>query len=280
MPLLKYRRYRPNHAAVMVPAGASEDAATTAWVNAVVAAGGSVGATQRGYVNTLITSLKAHSLWTIQERIWLHASENIKQATIDIVNLGVATEVSSPSFTASQGYTGNGSSSYLDTGWSSGSNYTQNSASISAYIRTSRAGNNNYAALARVDTATTGTSDMIWPLSGGVFSYDVNDGAFSNQPANTNAQGFWTASRTGASTLALYKNSNSTAFGTATTASGSLASNTNFYIGARSNNNSAEWFSTDQIAITTIGAGMSAANVAQFQTDLNAYMTSLGTNVY
>lgn len=260
--------------------GVSYDAATTAWINAVVGAGGTVSDTQKSRVDTLIIALKAHSLFTIQERIWLHSNENVAaQALIDIVNLGVATVQGSITLAAG-GYTGDGSTGYLDTGWSSGSNYTQNSASISVYIRNSRTANNNYAALARLDSASTGTCDMLWPLSTGQFSYDVNNGNFSNQPANTDTQGFWTASRTGASALALYKNSNSTAFNSATTASGSLASNTNFYIGARSNNNSAEWFSTDQIAITTIGAGMSAANVSQFQTDLNAYMTALGTNVY
>ena len=259
--------------------GVSYDAATTAWINAVVGAGGTVSDTQKSRVDTLIVALKAHSLWTIQDRIWLHASENAQQATIDIVNLGVATPAGTITLAAG-GYTGDGSTGYLDTGWSSGSNYSQNSASFSTYIRNSRTSSNNSMAVGRRDASNTGTQDIILPLSSSVMSYDVNNGQFSNQPANTDAQGFWTASRTGASALALYKNSNSTAFNSATTASASLASNTNFYIGARSVNNVADLFSSDQIAITTIGAGMSAANTAQFQTDLNAYMTSLGVNVY
>jgi hypothetical protein len=42
----------------------------------------------------------------------------------------------------------------------------------------------------------------------------------------------------------------------------------------------ADLFSTDQIVITTMGGGMTNTRAAQFQTDLNAYMTALGTNVY
>ncbi len=272
--------YRGSRRLTMVRHGSNYDSSAQAWFNAVVAAGGTVSAAQKGYVNTLITSLKAHSLWTVQDRVWLHAAENTQQALIDIVSLVTATAVSSPTFTANQGYAGDGATSYVDTGFTTGSNYAQNSASISVYIRTSRASNGNMTALGRFDAATTGTQDIIYPLAASTITYDVNNPQFSNQPANTNAQGFWTASRTGSGTMALYKNSNSTAFNTATTASQALAQGAKFFVLARSVNDVAGLFTTDEIAITTIGAGMSAANVAQFQTDLNAYMTSLGTNVY
>jgi len=73
---------------------------------------------------------------------------------------------------------------------------------------------------------------------------------------------------------------NSTALATDTDASIALA-NMNFYIGARNSSGTAELFGNDQLAIVTIGGGMTnGANVAQFQADLNAYMTALGTNVY
>ena len=55
--------YQPRSA--LDPAAAGNDAATTAWVNAVVADGGAVSGTQTGRVNTLIVALKA--LWALAQ---------------------------------------------------------------------------------------------------------------------------------------------------------------------------------------------------------------------
>src|SRR5262245_27860031 len=94
----------------------SLDASTTAWVSAVVAAGGTVSAARQTIVDTLIRSLKAHSLFSVHDRIWLLASENTQSALIDIVNLSSATN-SGATFTADQGYAGNASSTFVDTGF-------------------------------------------------------------------------------------------------------------------------------------------------------------------
>ena len=87
--------------------GPAFDAATTAWVNAVVTAGGTVSTSQKGYVDTLIKALKTASVWTSLSRLWLLASENTYQAGIDIVGLNTYTNVnySGPalSFTADSG---------------------------------------------------------------------------------------------------------------------------------------------------------------------------------
>ena len=255
------------------------DANVIAWKAAVVTAGGTVSGGQETNVCTLVAALKAHSLWTIQDRIWLYASENAQQASIDIVNLATHTLVNAPTFVANQGYTGNGSTSYINTGFANGTNYTQNSAAWSYYVRTNRTGSNNYFS-GSYDAGSFGTQSLFAPLASSIVNYDVNNVAFSNQAANTQAQGFWTASRTGASAVALYRNSNSTAFATSSSSSLSLGANVVFFVNARNNNGSPDLFGADEIAIVAYGAGMSNTNTAQFQADLNAYMTALGTNVY
>jgi hypothetical protein len=256
------------------------DTNVVAWEAAVVTAGGTVSTAQDTRVCTLVGSLKTHSLFSIQDRIFLHASENSQQATIDIVNLGVATPHGTITFAANQGYTGDGSTGFLDSGYTSGTNFLQNSASISTYVLTNRTVGGGIE-IGRYDPANTGNSSLIQPLNtASQVSYDINDPPFSQQPTNANALGFWTASRTGASALALYKNSSSTAFASATASSITLPVGFNFFIGALNNNGTAGVLSSDQIAISTIGGGMTNTQAAQLQTDLNAYMTSLGTNVY
>jgi hypothetical protein len=114
---------------IINPAGSSLDPATTAWVSAVTTAGGTVSSGQKTKVNALIVNLKTEfttNYFTSCDRIWIHASENTQQATIDLVNDAVATNHSA-TFTANQGFTGNGTSTYLDSGFNtstSGINFT------------------------------------------------------------------------------------------------------------------------------------------------------------
>lgn len=257
--------------------GSSLDTDYLAWKAAV----GSVGAAQEAATNALIVALKSHSLWTVQDRIWLHASENTTQALTCLKSLSVATVTGSVSHVASQGYTGDGSTGFINTGFANGTNYTRNDAGVSVYVRNNRTTNNTGTAIGSADLASTGAQSVLNLLSVGNLTYDVNEGQFTAQVANTTTQGFWTAVRTGASAHAVYKSSNSTAFASNTNASLALTGNVVFYVHARNQNGTANLFGSDQIALTIIGGSMTnGTNVAQFQTDFNTYMTALGTNVY
>jgi hypothetical protein len=264
------------------PAAAGcSDANATAWAAAVVTAGGTVSAPQATRVCNLIVALKAHSLWTIQDRIWLHASENTQQSLIDIVNLGAATVVGAPNFTANEGWTGTAAATdYLDSNFNgaSGPNFTQNSASVTSYVRST----GTFGACT-VGVNESGSQTGLQPASFGNITFDVNNSLFTSQSTNAgNEQGVWTSSRTGASTIAVYHNSSATPFATASTAS-SATSPFDFFILAVNTDNTAVsciGLQNTQISITAISAGTSAADTAQFQTDLNSYMTALGTNVY
>src|SRR5215831_13637080 len=97
----------PAGTAISVPAAAF-DAATLAWVAAVVGDGGTVSATEKGYVDTLIVGLRADGLFSKLDRLWLLASENTHQAKIDIIALQSFTLTGSPTFAANAGYTGVG----------------------------------------------------------------------------------------------------------------------------------------------------------------------------
>src|SRR6266566_8370586 len=106
--------------------GSAFDPATTAWVNAVVAAGGTVSGTQKGFVDTLILCEKTAAngnLFALLDRLWIHASENVTQATVDTIADASLTN-HGLSFTVSQGFTGDGATTYADSGYSSGPNFT------------------------------------------------------------------------------------------------------------------------------------------------------------
>lgn len=86
------------------------------WFDAVVTAGGTVSNAQKGYVNTLITALKAAGTWAKTVDMALMVAENSVQALVSLKQLRTGTAVNSPTFAASAGYTFNGTSNYIRTG--------------------------------------------------------------------------------------------------------------------------------------------------------------------
>jgi hypothetical protein len=82
------------------------DAATTAWINAVVAAGGSVSVNRKGLIDALIVGLKADGIWVKLDRLTLFANENSISARWDLVTPTSQTTVTgAPPFTPDRGYT-------------------------------------------------------------------------------------------------------------------------------------------------------------------------------
>jgi hypothetical protein len=84
------------------------DAATNAWINAVVAAGGTVSDPRKVLVDTLIRGLKTDGVWAKLDRLWIFAAENTKSALIDLVIPVTAVHVGTPTFAVDTGYTVDG----------------------------------------------------------------------------------------------------------------------------------------------------------------------------
>jgi hypothetical protein len=263
------------------PSGAPVyDADAETYFAAVVTAGGAaLDATHKQAVSDLVTALKGHSLWTKLDGLWLFANQHATAALIDIKGLRTATAVNSPTFTADQGYAGNGSTSYVNTTFnpsSHGSQYTQNSAHLFFYDRTSRTtdsptstncgnynGSNNLAA--------------IGPRPGGTSVYWVNDAAGITASGPANIQGCWIASRTSSTATALYRNGSSFASSGAANSVGLV--NLAMFVGALNNNGSPADFTSDQHAVFGVGAGLNGTEAANLNTDIEAYMDALGTGV-
>lgn len=265
-------------------AGGGNDPATTAWVAAVVAAGGTVGGTQTTRVNTLIVALKGHGLFSKLDRLWLWAGENDHhQATIDIINLGVGTEhgnLTSTGFNAS-GYTGDGATGYFDSQFNpgtAGGNYTSAAASAGAYTLNNRTSGGNQDQLGCKDGP--GNITEINPKQFGSFSFNINNGTPGTGGIGTN--GFWAVTQL-SGTASTYNWSttlgNSGSQGTA--ANGSpVAPSANVTFVAFNFNGSVGNFETSVFAAGFLGGGLSAPDMANLAADLNAYMTAWGVNQF
>ena len=115
------------------------DLSSVDWFNAVIAAGGTVSATQKQRVDSLIMGLKADGNWDKLDRLWLYVGESVvQQARIDIRKLSTHTVLGTPTL-AANGYTGNGINSAIITNFifnAPGNAWGQFGASMGFYLKT------------------------------------------------------------------------------------------------------------------------------------------------
>jgi hypothetical protein len=270
---------------IVLPASGSASAisfdsdAATYFAAVVTAGGAALDIAHKVAIHTLVSGLKTDSLWTRLDRLWLFANQHATAALLDVKGLDTATAVNSPTFTADQGYAGNGTSSYINTTYNAstdGSAYTQNSAHIMVYDRTSRTSSAGLPVLTGAYNGST-TYSSIEPNPGGTAYFLMNDLTALTATGPANVQGAWITTRTSNVATAGYRNGSSFA---STGASSSVSiPNFAFYVGARNNNGTADSFTSDQIAVFTAGASLDATQAANLNTRIEAYMDALGTGV-
>ena len=115
---------------------AAFSASATAYFNQVTSNGGSLTNAEKTYINTFIGALGTD--FAEFDRLWIHGLSNSVAARTSLANptSTMITAVNSPTFTASQGYNGNGTTSYLNTNYNpstGGVKFTLNNASFGAY---------------------------------------------------------------------------------------------------------------------------------------------------
>jgi hypothetical protein len=126
------------------------------------------------------------------------------------------------------------------------------------------------------DSGGGATFSLLVPVQTGNFQFDVNDASFP-QFVNTNPQGAWVISRTGASAVSVYKNGSAIPAGTAISASTSL-STVSFFLFARSDNGAPLDFAPYQASSCFSGGALSSTQAVAINNRINNYMAALGPN--
>lgn len=228
-------------------------------------------------IHNLVIGLKDDGIWTLLDRLWIMAAhEQGATARLDWKSPATTgrrlTEVNSPSFTADQGYTGNGSTSYLNTNYTpsaDGSQWTQNSACFGVWIRTAppsapakyyfgadstTAGRDVWAARNSANLA------LVAPQGGAINTTDGTKGGHT---------GLLTVNRSASDAVQSYLNGVEETTGTTTSAALVnvdvllLCLTTGF------------GFSSGQLSIAFAASSLNAAQQANLHTRLNTYMAGL-----
>ncbi len=256
------------------------DAATTAWINAVVAAGGTVSATQQSRVDALIIGLKADSLWTGIDRLWLFAGESvIQQAGIDIKNLGTHTIYGTLPLDV-HGYGGFGGGGVIDSllvPSAGGIGYVQDSACYGGYQTVY-----NDDGTEQMGCAIGVNNYAITQVSINQFQFRINSSTRHDATlSGTDSLGMWIFTRTGANSVAAYRNGSSVYTNNADASSsvptGSLGI---FDRHDGAGNNFSGGGTLCKYACWFMGAGLTATPAANFSSRLNTYATAWGVNTY
>ena len=243
---------------------------------AFITATGITDLTQMTAINELTIGLKADSLWTSMSALYPFVGGtatthkyNLKNpldtdAAFRLVFNGGWTH-------SSTGATPNGTNAYADTKLIPNTTLSLNSTHISGYLRT------NLSILAPILSAENATNYnnglYIWPKALGVYYVRINDDTSQSNSAGADIRGLHLASRT-ASNVKKYRFNNTQIFNV-TTASTAL-NTSSIYIGASRNN--ANYFN-NQIALASIGAGLTDTDATNFYTRVQAFQTTLGRQV-
>ncbi len=226
-------------------------------------------------MQVLVAGLATDGVAAKLDRLWVFAQLTEALALVDIIANATATTVGSPTFTANRGYTGNGTTSYIDSNYNpatAGVKYIRDSASVSVWSNTSRAPANT---CVTGGTDAVGIMDLYNYLTNGGFTglwVRVNGGGGIPLTNNT-SQGFFTTNRSSPTGSEGYYNGAS--LGSIVDVS-SVVANINYWICTFNQNGVPGGGSTDQVAAVAYGGSLTAGEAASLYTRLRAYMDTVG----
>jgi hypothetical protein len=261
--------------------GPGFDADARAWAAAVTAAGGTYSTTTLAAISAFCVSAKANGYWSKLTRINLLCGNNLTAARVPLKAGGGAsidTNVSfvSGDYSESTGLTGNGATKHLRTGLTPNGTLTLNDTHLAVYNRAPNATGGQIGI--GVDDAVS-FFQTYSPLSTGSFfsdQYNSSGAAGRISGAVTAPYRLLVASRTASNSHVIYQDGASVA--SSATSGGGLP-NLPFYVFATNGNGVAGQFTAMPLAAYSIGAGLTAGEVASFSADMQTFQTALGRNV-
>lgn len=236
------------------------DADTTAYLNAVQAAGYTPDNTWAGQVDTLIRSLKSGGVWAVSDRHLLPAVPDAR-AFICLKSRIAPTLANAPTFTPDRGYTGNGTNSYILSNFNPATggpyNLVQDSANIRVYTLVAPA-NGNY------HVGNSGGTIKVRARGGTNSAGSITSGTAITSTGTAVPPTFVHINRNNATTEELYVDGalNNTGVANST----AIVSQDISILRATGS------FTTAQIAYVGMGGGM---NASQIQAEYNAVKTYL-----
>lgn len=231
--------------------------------------------TDKTNYDALISGLVTDTDFAKLDALHIWAAPDRTSALLNLVqNAYNPTENGTVSFSPNHGYTGDGSTFFLESNFNpfsaSSPQYALNSASLGIYVQsniTSGGTNTDNVGADNVGAA------YITSFSFGNAVWQVNGGG-ARLPTTTTSQGLWVATRTSANDIAFYRNGNTTPLDSSAAVASDFVPRETFKYFKRGG------FSQSQMSAGFFGSGLSSAAMARISARINTFMTAYGVNVY
>jgi hypothetical protein len=250
------------------------DADAIAFFNRVTTAGGTLSATERNAVNTLVIQMKTDGIWTKMKAIYPMVGASAAACAQNLKSSSFTGTFTSGWTFASTGVTTNGSNTHFNTTLNPSTTFGSNYSSFGVYWRnTFNAGEVN---IIGCDTSG-GQSRFDLGYSGTNLSFVATSSNGSDVNATeTSNLGFLIATRQGLNINKLFRNNILKINGIQTFAT---YCNRTFWFGAR-NGDTADYFANNQnIAFGFISDTLTDTDVSNYTTAVQAFQTTLSRNV-
>lgn len=233
-------------------------------------------ATRKALISKAITDLKSAGVWDKLETLYFPAAHDAQAGQLNWKeNSYSLVPINSPVFTIDRGYKGDGSSSYLDTGWYTGSKnlFQGNAASMGVYV-------NNEGGLVPNNTSVvmgSGSCVILTKATSGLVRGRVNGQTTQDLPPTVvpSRMGSTALNRTATNNTDVYRDG--VQVGSGNTASVTRNTVTFALLGFNSSGTMANW-STEQIAMAFMGGVLAPTEIAAFDTITRSYLTAIGAN--
>jgi hypothetical protein len=234
--------------------------------------------TQQSAVNQLVVDLKGYGVWTKMKALYPFVGGTASQHKFNLKDprdLDVAFRlVFNGGWThSSTGALSNGTNGYADTFLNPSISLSQNSTNLSYYSRTNTDGNTSEIGVKSASTVYS----LLQVKYSNAFIASINEFYnFSDNPSNTNGQGFYLGNRTASNIRNNWKNG--TKIYTSSSTSQTLPS-LKIYINAMNNAGTTGFYSNKECAFSSIGDGLTDTEAANFYTAVQAFQTTLGRSI-
>ena len=246
-----------------------------AFFDRVDTAGGTLSATEKLAIDTLVKQMKLDGIWTKMKAVYPMVGASAAACAQNLKSSSFTGSFTSGWTFASTGVTPNGTSAYMDTGLNMSSNLSQNNSSVMVY---SRIDLTSGGVMLGASNAAFNNGCFISPkLTSTLAYFAVFDATNGNTTATiTNSLGFLLASRINSTEETYYQNSSKiTTFNATSTTPASL----NIYVGALNKNGTTSNFNSRETAFASIGDGLTDTEASNFYTAVQAFQTTLSRNV-
>lgn len=239
--------------------------------------------TRKGVIDTCIGAIKTAGVWTKLDCLWILAAHDSQAALLDWKNLSDATAVNSPTFTTDRGFTGDGSTSYINTNFTpstDGVNYTQNSACMGAYLNagtdTAVSGPNSIGFNSNSNARQSRIEPWRSATGGATVRVRMNDATATTVGTIATRFGLTASNRSASNAVQVYRNGSS--IGTSAVTSAALGTIDAYILGF----NDAGLLTgqnDNRCAAAFVGGSLTSTEHADLFTAIEAYLDAVGAGV-